>query len=40
MKEFIALNQESKTFEDSMFWVSGLSAVKGLQILKARRGLQ
>ncbi len=27
--------QENNVFEDSMFWVSGLSAVKGLQILKA-----
>ena len=27
--------QENRVFEDSMFWVSGLSAVKGLQILKA-----
>jgi transglutaminase-like putative cysteine protease len=27
--------QENRTFEDSMFWVSGFSAVKGLQILKA-----
>ncbi len=27
--------QENRTFEDSMFWVSGLSAVKGIQILKA-----
>ena len=27
--------QENKTFEDSMFWLSGLSAVKGIQILKS-----
>ncbi|MBI5101743.1 MAG: hypothetical protein HZB33_07925 [Nitrospirae bacterium] len=27
--------QENAVFEDSMFWVSGLSAVKGLQMLKA-----
>lgn len=28
--------QENRTFEDSMFWVSGLSAVKAIQVLKAQ----
>jgi transglutaminase-like putative cysteine protease/uncharacterized protein YcbK (DUF882 family) len=27
--------QENRVFEDNMYWVAGLSAVKGLQVLKA-----
>lgn len=34
MYGYEASYQENRTFEDSMFWVSGLSAVKGLQLLK------
>ena len=31
----IGIGIENRSFENSMFWVSGLSAVKGIQILKS-----
>jgi len=37
VRGFESSAQESRVFEDNMFWLSGLSAVRGLQLLKSMK---
>jgi transglutaminase-like putative cysteine protease len=37
VRGFESSAQENRVFEDNMFWLSGLSAINGLQILKAMK---